>query len=380
MAEESRRKLPRWDYLVLPLLSLFTMVAFFAVAEITARSIWEAKEDSSCDLKTPFSGDRYKPNCTASMKLAEGPWVQNSYNECGYRSAASCGIKTPGTIRIALLGSSAAEGFMVPYRQTFASLTEEILTRECARTVEIQNLAITGIHLLEEAHRVDEALALRPDLVIFLVTPNDLTMDTAPQWDVQNSRRKAPTSAEKHDLRGLLLKLKVLLRYSAAISALRYYYFKDDQTYLHLYLRTYGDAADFLRLPFSSLWQTRFDFFDSLLREMASRVHSAGVPFVLIPSPFRPQVALLSSGEVFPGTDPFAFDRKVAQIAAMDGVVDFEVIHDFSHLAQSGNLFYVADGHMRAPGQEILALSVTRQILQSQILKSAGCSVVKTSS
>src|SRR5271165_273750 len=165
---------PRRDYLLLPLLSLFTILVILSLAEIGARSVWTSAEDSSCDLKTPFSGNRNKANCSARMKLAEGPWVQNTYNECGYRSAASCLAKPPNTIRIALLGSSAAEGFMVPYSETFAALSEKVLTRECGRPVEVQNLAVTGIHLLEEAHRIDEALALHPDAVVLLISPNDL--------------------------------------------------------------------------------------------------------------------------------------------------------------------------------------------------------------
>src|SRR5271156_4840126 len=151
MRADLEEHFPPRDFLILPLLSLLTLVAIVGGAETCARHVWEAREDSSCDQTTPLEGNRYKPNCTARMKLAEGPWVQSSYNECGYRSTAPCrGAKPPNTIRLALLGASDAEGYYVSYPDTFAARSEKILTRECGRPVEIQNLAGSGLQLLQE--------------------------------------------------------------------------------------------------------------------------------------------------------------------------------------------------------------------------------------
>lgn len=384
MAEESKGHLPRRDYLILPLLSLLSAVVFLGTIEVGARRVWEAKEDTSCDLPIPFVGDRYKPNCTARMKLTEGPWVQNSYNECGYRSAASCGAKPPNTIRIALLGASDAEGFFVPYPQTFAFLSEKILTRECGRPVEFQNLGVAGVHLLEESHRVDEALALGPDALFFLITSPNMALDLTPQDmvrepDTTNLRRRPPTAAEKYGLHAALLKLKVFLRQSTAFSVIRYYYYQDDQAYLRLQLKTYSDPSGVLRMPFSPNWQMRFASLDSMLGYMAAKTRPRGIPFAVIPSLSRPQAALLSSRTAFPELDPFAFDRQVAQIAAKHGILDFKVIDDFSQYPHATTMFYVSDGHMNASGEEVLARSLTRQILKSQILLPAGCSAAPDS-
>ena len=38
----------------------------------------------------PVLGTRFVPNCKARYKSGEGPWAENDYNECGYRSKESC--------------------------------------------------------------------------------------------------------------------------------------------------------------------------------------------------------------------------------------------------------------------------------------------------
>ena len=69
-------------------------------------------------------GDRALPNCTARYKAGEGPWAENSYNACGYRTEHPCGPKPPGSFRVALIGSSTSMGYLIPYQQTFAVRTE----------------------------------------------------------------------------------------------------------------------------------------------------------------------------------------------------------------------------------------------------------------
>src|SRR5579863_10473039 len=89
-------RLPRRDYILLPLLSFLTIVLMFAVSEIFTRLFWLQHKSFNCVIEDPVEGDRFKPNCTERSKLAEGPWVTYSYNDCGYRSITSCGPKPAG--------------------------------------------------------------------------------------------------------------------------------------------------------------------------------------------------------------------------------------------------------------------------------------------
>ncbi len=155
-------RLPRRDYILLPLISLITIIAMIAAAETVSRVIWPDYSVDPCFL----SGGHHKPNCSAKLKTMEGPAYIESYNECGYRTLASCGPKPPGHIRVALLGSSFALGFAVPYEDTYAVKTEQQLSKACQRPVEIQNLGAEQLQPLQMYRRVYEALALQPDLLI----------------------------------------------------------------------------------------------------------------------------------------------------------------------------------------------------------------------
>lgn len=372
MPEELRSSLPRRDYLLLPLLGVLSAVMLLGTVELGARRVWPVREDTTCDQKTPFSGDRYKPNCTDTSKIAESPWVENAYNECGYRSNAPCGPKHPGSIRLALLGSSEAVGFLVPYPQSFAGLTEKGLSRQCGRPVEVQNLAVAGIHLSQEAHRIDEALALEPDAVALLVTPGTLGLDVAPRWQTEEAR-PAPALQQRYGLHASFVRAKSLLRQSTAFSVLRYYYFKNDDAYFRAQLNTETDRTDVLRLPFSPAWRQRFDFLDTVLAYLSAKAQAKQIPLILISSISRPQAALFDLRESYPDLDPFAFDRQVAEIAARHRVVYVTAVAEFSRVPHVTSLFYVSDGHMNAAGQEILSQSFARDILQSHILERAGC-------
>ena len=82
--------LPRRDLWLLPLTALATLTMLLAGSEVAARVIWPEQIINHCMMVDPTLGIHYRPNCAAVMKAAEGPWVLSHYNDCGYRSTASC--------------------------------------------------------------------------------------------------------------------------------------------------------------------------------------------------------------------------------------------------------------------------------------------------
>ena len=201
--------LPRRDYYLLPLISLSTILLIFGVSEFLTRVIWAEQKTASCTIIDPIAGDHFKPNCTVRTKNAEGPWTTYQYNECGYRSVTSCGPKPPGSIRIAILGSSVSQGLYVPYEQTYFARTSAELSRSCNRPVDVQNLGVPGSSPIYAYRRVQEALALQPDVVLYLLAPFDLEQRIDPK---ELAARNAPARKDAPAKRAVQLTLSPMKR------------------------------------------------------------------------------------------------------------------------------------------------------------------------
>lgn len=264
---------------------------------------------------------------------------------------------------------------MVPYEQSYAAGMERTLTQRCGRSVQVQNLAVAGSHLSDAVRRTDEALALSPDLIVLVLTPYDLWKEIA-EVDSEipiKPGTQLPSSASGFSLRARLEPLKEIVRESSALIMLRHFLYQDPETYLNFYLMTNTGGADFLNVPFPPRWKEGFARLEVALGEMAMPIHARGVPFAIVPSFHRPQVALMNAENEFPGKDPYAFEREITKIAQKHGILDLEVTQDFRRADRTERLFYLADGHMEARGHEVLADSLSRQILQSRILEPSGC-------
>lgn len=189
--------LPRRDLWLLPLISVVTLVTLLAGAEMLARVGWPDEVFNSCQkIDDSPLGFHYRPNCSSTMKAAEGPWYTNDYNECGYRTAASCGPLAPGHRRIALIGASLSEGYLVEYPNTIGARLAADLTAMCGRPVEVQNLAATGYNGRRLLARMDDALALRPNAVLLTQAVFDVEMQlddaTLPITGAETTRNPRP--------------------------------------------------------------------------------------------------------------------------------------------------------------------------------------------
>jgi len=287
--------------------------------------------------------------------------VENSYNDCGYRSRESCGPKPTGTARIAVLGSSAAMGWLVPYEETFAVRSAKDLARIWNRPVEVQNLGREFCGTSCMFLREDEALALKPDLLIMVVDPYDVEhsspSDFADRYKSLKSRGGDRTPVKLGMLKSWL---KIVSRSESAI-VVEHYLYQFPSVYTRQYLAR-GDTGNFLRTPFTDLWEQRFDVFDQLVGEMAQKAAAAHVPFAMIEIPSVAQAAALADPNPPPHVDPYAFNRRLAQIASGHGLRFINVLDEFKRTPGSNTFFYVADGHVSAPGQALISRGLTSQL------------------
>lgn len=346
--------LRRRDLWLLPLISLVTLLVLAFMAEAGTRIVWPQEKENSCARQDPALGYRFKPDCTSLMKAAEGPWYTNDYNGCGYRSAQPCTPVPTGTRRIALIGSSMAEGYLVPYPDTIGARLAQDLSRDCRAPVEVQNLGGLGYF---SGHRpllrLEEALTLRPNAVVLVLTPFDL--ETA---IMEEEEDLGPAGPVVNHL-GTRARLFILLKESRAFMMAQHFRFRDLAVYLPLYLN-YGDKADYLRPPFTPPWQERLRRLDTRLGPMSERAHAAGVPLVIAFVPQEAQLALMAQQAPPPGIEPDALPKAIAAIAARHdvGFVDTsDVLKTHAHPEQ---LYYQVDGHLAGGGQPLAALSIAR--------------------
>jgi len=354
-------RLPRRDYIILPLLCLFTALLMLGMAEAASRIVFVQQEKDVCMLADPVMGTRFEPNCVSHVKSAEGPWVTNSYNACGFRTPQPCGPTPPGNVRIAVLGSSFAQGYLVPYQETFAARASEELERRCKRPVEFQNLASIGYVWQRLAIRADEALPLKPDAAVIVFVP----------FDLQQPEQASEANAKPDAGESMMERLELLLRSSRAVVAAEHFMFSRPDLYVPLYLH-YGDRADFLRQPLSPAWQHRLDDFDRLLGGIADKYHAANVPLLLAYVPQQAQAELLAAGHTPPGVDPSAFGRLIGEVAARHGINYVDLSQVVEHMPDVGRLYYAVDGHLSPQGHAVLAQQVAAA-LQHDLPAFAHC-------
>jgi GDSL-like Lipase/Acylhydrolase family len=351
--------LARRDIWLLPLIAALTVVFMLAGAELASRLIWPEQEENTCIIADPVIKFRYKPNCSSTMKAAEGPWYTNDYNACGYRSSTPCGPVLAGTRRIAMVGFSVGEGYLVEYPHTIGARLADDLTAMCNAPVEVQNLAAAGYTFHQLLNRMDEALKLHPDVVLLPVVPYDIESELSDAMDPITEERPddapppvslpfADNAARVEPQRRLVL----WLRQSRALEIAQHFLFRNRSAYLPLYLR-YGDKADFLRLPFSAAWQTRLNRFELLVRALLARANN--VPFRVVFVPQLAQVELMTLDQHRPGVDPHALPEALSAITARNGVGFVDGSDALKAEPRPELLYYQVDGHLSGLGQPIVA-------------------------
>lgn len=368
------RRLARRDYLLLPAICVLTVLVMFLGAEAGARLVWSSGQTGQeCHEPDPRLGMVNVPNCTMRVKSPETDWITYHYNDCGFRSTEACGPKPAGTRRVAILGSSFAEGTSVPYEMSFSALSAAQLTRLCHGPVEFQNLGVYELPLRKIVTRVGPALRVQPDAAILAIAPFDLEKLNQPDdAEVAGIRRVAMTAGSPAPRTDLLTRVKAVVRNSRAITVVEHFMFENPDIQIPMYLQ-YQDKANFLRPPFSPEWQQRLALADTLIGEAAARFHAAGVPLLLVAIPQRTQAELLATKVRPPGIDPMALQNALREIAQKHGVGFIDLSSEFRRIPHPGNLYFPVDNHLNEDGSQAVARSIVTSLSTSGIAAFDGC-------
>ena len=342
--------LPRRDVILLPLISLLTVLLIVGVGEVVARVALTEQLDDACLVPDARLGLRYIPNCTSQIKSFESPWVTNHYNACGYRTDASCGPVSKGVRRVAVLGSSVTMGYLVPQQDSFATQTAEALTERCGAPVEFQNLGGYLVFWTRVINRVDDALRLKPDAGLLQVTTLDIEHPDPGEGSVREGESGRPTN-------NFLLNLKNLLVQSRAWGVMQHFLFRNEELYTSLYLHS-GSKADYLREPLSDFWEHQLHQYDIMVGKIADRFHAAGVPLALVFVPQRAQAELAAKGHERPNIYPYELNQHLQQIASRHGVAFIDTTKFASEAPSVSDLYYAVDGHLDGAGHRRIAPAI----------------------
>ena len=170
-------KLPRRDWILLPFISLLTIVVLAGSGELIARRVFSGSTTlmKNCMVMDDKStGPRAIPNTVCWEKIPESQLVEYRFNGCGHRAGMECLPKQPGTYRIVMTGSSLALGEGVQREQTFAALLPEELSQETGRKIELYNESMGWGFPHSVRLRFNEVLAAKPDLILWILTPGDI--------------------------------------------------------------------------------------------------------------------------------------------------------------------------------------------------------------
>jgi hypothetical protein len=381
------KKLPRRDWILLPLLCLLTIVVLVGSTELIARLIYSQTTSVGEDCMVLNSSSRSLggiPNSVCWEKIAEGKLNAYRFNSSGYRSDRDFGPKLPGTFRIVVIGSSFAIGARVPIEEAFATRLSSELSKLTGQKVEIfnQGMAGDGGYPSIVALRFKEALAAKPDMILQILTP----------WDIENESSSIPLShgntgppahywvetfLDKHRRTAFILRpllygtrsLYVNVKSMRTGFMLRHLLYESQSQYVKTFLGS-GDSTSntgFLRAAPDAEWKKQLLRFASSDVGVEERVKAAGVPLVAVFIPFRVQAAMISMGEWGAEFDPFKLDNQLRSIITSHGGMYIDILPYFRNIPNPEQGYYPVEGHLNASGHALIARLLAKEITRGAV-------------
>jgi hypothetical protein len=355
-------KLARRDWILLPLLAFLTVSIIAVSAELIARRFFSESTsslDSCLVLNEPATGIRGIPNSMCREKTLESPLVEYRLDGAGFRSGSDYGSKPAGAYRIVMIGSSVAMGERVPFEKSLAALLPEELSRQSGRKIELYNEGMAYGFPRNSALRFQDALAAKPDLILWVLAPMDI--ERVGFTYAKNSFSKpASSDGSINALKNAMLdKIRKNGGTIVVGNALRHwlYELQSQSQYVRSYLLNKSDESEagFLRASLSPDWTAHVKEFGAYAADIEERAKSAEVPFVATFAPNRAQAAMISLGEWPAGFDPYRLDEQLRSIITSHGGMYLDILPEYRLLPSPEHLYYPLDGHPDAAGHAALA-------------------------
>jgi hypothetical protein len=310
----------------------------FVLCELVARSVLADPIDANLEgMRDRAEQLSFKPSGTWTTK--EGVTIYT--NELGFRSRTlgeRIGPKTPGALRVAVLGDSETFGRALSFGNTYGAQLERALQGELApRGCEVFAFGIPGTNTEQHLQMLQRSvLPIGPDLVILLYCLNDIEFTGSSTIDL----------GHWYD-RSLLVRY---LRYHAflrraeelrARSALHYQEWekggRDDLVWAPYYASMYD----------SVLWDATV----LTLRQIQADVRAAGAEFVLTTSTEITAVTSFDLAEY-----PHRAALEILRSIRDHGILFVDPFPAFARAGKPGRHYYVEEknAHKNAEGNGLL--------------------------
>lgn len=383
-------KLPRRDWILMPMLSLLTIGLMIGSAELIADRMNPVLRDSlkpmsQClIMSVPADGYSALPDSDCWDKELEAPVeIEYRFNSCGHRAGMECGPKPPGNYRIVMIGASTAFGFSVPREKTIAALLPTKLSLQTGRKIELYNESMLSRHPSVVPKHFDEVVAASPDMILWVLQPTDIENESPEKaWE--------PNSAKTGFWARAKIRIKVLFMTESIPDAVRHLwnrgvavfdetapvvqlqfllekaFYEDPRLYMKHYLMGGGDSG-FMQLQTNADWQNRLRYFDRDAADTLGRAKAAGVPLVVVLLPNLPQAIMISMGEWPEGFDPYKLDRELRTIVTSHGGTYIDILSDFRTIPNPERAFFPWNPHPNADGHAIIADLLTKRLTSGTI-------------
>ncbi len=391
----NQAKLPRRDWVLLPLIGLLTILFLAGSTEAVARLMFteSSTDKEGCIVRNdPSTGWRGQPNCVNFGNGYEGELAEFRFNSSGFRNDFEFAPKQPGTYRIVMLGSSAVEGGGVKEEHTIAALLPAELSAKTGQRVEIYNEGIEGWGGTPRniASRFSKTLSVQPDLVLWILT----------SWDIRNAagimphdeilpdetrlypdtRARAPGAPTDSSGNGRILIVAAhTLRSIRGFVNDAWHNSRSDLMLVHFMVEVESQNqfvksqnlsrqdAQYLGAQPSEKRLQHLQELDSYVAEIHRQASDAGVPVAAVFWPNATYAAALSLGEWPAGIDPYSLDNELRAVFVNRGVIYIDVLPDYRGILnpQSGYLPY--DGHPNADGNITFSALLAKELTSGAV-------------
>jgi hypothetical protein len=372
----NEEKLPRRDWILLPLLSLLTICLMLGSTELIARSMLTRSSTVGEDcmvLHDPSTGPRGIPNCVCWEKIPEGKPTEYRFNSSGFRDDFDFGPKSPGVYRIVAIGTSDVGGFRVPEKQTFGSLLPAELSRRTGRKIELYNEGLPWRSPDMIALHFNDALAAHPDLILWVLSPMDIEKTS---WDV------APDVARSFNLRARVwyhirsafaagsfsASIAEIFSHTRTATLLKDLLYESQSQYVKSSLIGADYNTGFLKSKPSAEWEGQLEAFSSSAAKIEKQAKEAGIPVVAVLLPDRTQAAMISMmGEWPKGFTPYKLDDELRSIIVSHGGTYIDILPDFRTIPDPQLGYYAIDGHPNPRGHAMITRFLTKALTDGSV-------------